>query len=195
MTSNEKLPARERILQTAERLFYDEGIQAVGIDRIIQEAGVAMNTLYKYFPSKETLVTQYLINRDVRWRNWFFGYMRSEASFSENILSLFDALNDWFNEPTFRGCAFINAAGEFGESKPDIFSISRDHKEIIYNEVLKYCQASNIFKAEDLTRQLMILMEGAIVRAYMNDDKAAALCAKEMANLLLNTQLPINHIK
>ncbi|MDR1656895.1 MAG: TetR/AcrR family transcriptional regulator [Deltaproteobacteria bacterium] len=185
MAADKLLPAKERIIKAAERLFYDEGIQAIGIDRIIQEAGVALNTLYKYFPSKAVLVERYLRDRDVRWRKWFNSYTRPEATFKHNILSLFDALNDWFHEETFRGCAFINAAGEFGDTKSDIFEISREHKKNIYLDVLKLCHDSNVINPEKLTRQVMIIIEGAIVRAYLNDDKDAALWAKEVCLLLL----------
>lgn len=187
MENNKKkaLSASEKILNAAERLFYEEGIQAVGIDRIIQEAGVAMNTLYNYFPSKDVLVEQCLRNRDIKWRKWFNSYTRPQASLKENILSLFDALNDWFHESNFRGCAFINAAGELGNSKPDVYKISKEHKENIYLDVLKLCLDSNIPDAEKLAQQFMVLIEGAIVRAYLNDDKDAAICAKEIAAMLL----------
>ncbi|MDR1044606.1 MAG: TetR/AcrR family transcriptional regulator [Candidatus Adiutrix sp.] len=185
-TAGDKTPSsKEKILIAAERLFYDEGIQSVGIDRIIQEAGVAMNTLYKHFPSKDALVEQYLRDRDVRWRRWFMSYTRPQASLAENLLSLFEALNDWFHEAAFRGCAFINAAGEFGDSHPDVFQISREHKELIYRDVLRLCVEAGIPDAETLARRMMILIEGAIVRAYLNDDREAAVCAKEVAAKLL----------
>ncbi len=187
MKSNEEkvLSASEKILNAAERHFYQEGIQSVGIDKILKESGVAMNTLYKYFPSKDVLVEQYLINRDIRWRKWFNSYIHSQASLKENILSLFDALNDWFHESDFRGCAFINAAGELGDTKPDVYRIIKEHKENVYLDLLNLCLASNSPNAEKLARQLMILIEGAIVRAYLNGNQDAAICAKEIAVMLL----------
>lgn len=187
MENNKKkaLSASEKILNAAERLFYEEGIQSVGIDRILKESGVAMNTLYKYFPSKDVLVEQYLKNRDIRWRKWFNSYIHSQASPKENILSLFDALNDWFHESDFRGCSFINAAGELGDTKPDIYKISREHKENVYLDVLKLCLDLNMANAEKIAKQLMILIEGAIVRAYLNGDQDAATYGKNIATVLL----------
>jgi AcrR family transcriptional regulator len=189
MNENKKkeTSASEKILNAAAKLFYEEGIQSVGIDRIIKEADVAMNTMYKHFPSKDLLIEEYLKRRDVKWRAWFMSYAKPDETAQQNILSLFDALNDWFHEDGFRGCAFINVAGELGDSKPDIFEISKEHKELIYADVLKLCKEFRAKEPETLTRQLMILIEGAIVRAYINDDKDAGICAKEIAKELLKS--------
>ncbi len=187
MKNNEDrvLPIRDKILNAAEKLFYNDGIQTVGIDKIIKEAGVAMNTLYRYFPSKDILVKEYLKNRDQRWRKWFNSHVVPGASLGENISHLFDALNDWFNEETFRGCAFINVAGEVGDSKPDIFEISRSHKEDLYRDILALCYAAEVKEAEKLAKQVSLLMEGAMVRAHLNNDKDAAIMAKEIAMTLI----------
>lgn len=187
MKDNKKkaLSASEKILAAADRLFYEEGIQAVGIDKIIKDAGVAMNTLYSYFSSKDLLVEQYLRDRDVRWRKWFNSYLIPHDSLSQNISHIFDALNDWFHERTFRGCAFINAVGELGDSKPVIYNVSKEHKDNIYKDVLNICLDSKINNPEKYAKQILLLMEGAIVRAYLNEDKEAAISAKEIALSLL----------
>ena len=169
--NTKSLSAYERILNTAEDLFYQEGIQSVGIDKIIKEAGVAMSTLYKYFPSKDKLIEQYLKNRDIKWRNWFNSYIKDEHSLKENILVLFDALDTWFNESNFRGCAFINGSGEIGETKPYVYEISKFHKENIYNDIYNLFEKSNVPNADKLSKQILILIEGAIVTAYLNGDK------------------------
>lgn len=179
------LSASEKILNAAKKLFYEEGIQAVGIDQIIKEANVAMNTFYKYFPSKDFLVEQYLKNKDTQWRNWFNSYIKSNATIKQNILNLFDALNEWFHEDSFRGCAFINASGEIGEVKPYILKISKQHKENIYNDILELIKKLEIKNPETVTKQITTLIEGAIVRAYINDDKNAAAYAKSTAKLIL----------
>lgn len=183
--NTKSLSTYEKILNTAEDLFYQEGIQSVGIDKIIKEAGVAMNTLYKYFPSKDILIEQYLKNRDIKWRAWFNSYIKDNISLKENILSLFDALDTWFNQSSFRGCAFINGSGELGETKPYIYEISKFHKESIYNDIYKLFKKSNIQNADKLSKQILILIEGAIVTAYINNDKKSAVYAKDTARLIL----------
>lgn len=180
-----KKPASEKILNVAEKLFYKEGIQAVGIDKIIKESKVAMNTLYKHFPSKDILVESYLKERDIKWRSWLNSYIDKDRSPMANILSIFDALHEWFNSDNYRGCAFINASGEVGGIKSFVHEISKFHKESIYNDILLLLSNSHIKNKEKLVNQIMILIEGAIVRAYISEDKKSAIYAKEVAEIIL----------
>src|SRR5215475_206873 len=107
----EKSEARQRILGAADRLFYQNGIRAVGIDRIIAEAGVAKMTLYAHFPSKDDLILAVLRYRE----ECVLGFFRSaiekhEKRKQDRLRAFFSALKEWFESPGFRGCAFINAA-------------------------------------------------------------------------------------
>ncbi|MFD0719603.1 TetR/AcrR family transcriptional regulator [Streptomyces globosus] len=108
--------ARTRLLDAAEALFYAEGIQAVGMDRIRAESGVPLKRLYKLFPAKEALVAGYLERRDRRWT----GSLREAvaAAPADPVGAVFDWLAAWFSEPGFRGCAFLNAYGELGAGGP-----------------------------------------------------------------------------
>jgi len=103
--------ARKRILETADRLFYQEGVRAVGIDRIIAEARVAKMTLYTHFPSKDDLILAVLKHWEVSVLEFFRSAMERHAKKAKNSLrSFFVALKEWFESPGFRGCAFQNAA-------------------------------------------------------------------------------------
>src|SRR5262245_48026168 len=103
--------ARRRILETADRLFYEEGIRAVGIDRIIAEAGVAKATLYSHFASKDDLILAVLEHRESCVSEFFREAMeRLGREASCPLRAFFDALKEWFTTPGFRGCAFQNAA-------------------------------------------------------------------------------------
>lgn len=184
-----KPSASERILNVAEDLFYNEGIQSVGIDRIVEESNVALNTMYKHFASKDKLVEIYLKDRDIKWMNWLNSFINKENEPIKKILSIFDALEQWFHEEGYRGCAFINASGELGYTKPIVYEISKNHKENIYNEILQILTTTNIEQKEKIAKQMMILIEGSIVQAYLNGEKEAAANAKEIAVLLLNGAL------
>lgn len=179
--------AAERILAAAERLFYNEGIQAIGIDRVVKEAGVAMNTMYKYFPSKDKLIAEYLARRDLRWRNWFAEFVEKEKTPKRRLLAIFDALHEWFQSEDFRGCAFINAVGELGSDKDYIRLSAGDHKNHVFSFVRSLSEEYGSSTPEKLAQQLMILIEGAIVNASVAGDKNAASRAKEIAELLLRS--------
>ena len=108
--------ARQRILETADRLFYQDGLRAVGIDRIIAEARVAKMSLYKHFPSKDDLILAVLKYREETVLEFFRSTMERQAKKTKSPLrAFFAALKDWFELPGFRGCAFQNAAVELAD--------------------------------------------------------------------------------
>lgn len=107
--------ARARILDAAEKLFYDRGIQSVGMDELRTAAGVSLKRLYQCFPAKHDLVEAYLRRRDARWCASLGEYVAAHADAPEaRPLVVFDWLYTWFSDPDFRGCAFINSFGELG---------------------------------------------------------------------------------
>ncbi|AFS79585.1 transcriptional regulator, TetR family [Gottschalkia acidurici 9a] len=174
-----KSEAAMRILDTAKRLFYSEGIQSVGIDRIVKESNVAMNTMYKYFPSKDTLVEVYLTERDKYWMSWLENSVAQVKEPREKLLAIFDALDNWFHEDVFRGCAFINAYGEVGTTKSYIHNISKYHKEKLYELILKIAEDAMIVNKEQVAKEFLILIEGAIVVASISENKDAGKTAKK----------------
>jgi AcrR family transcriptional regulator len=125
------LNPRDRILETASRLFYAHGIQGVGVDAIIAEAGVAKATLYKHFPSKDELVIAYLDRVDAAWR----AALRSAAEASgptprEQLVGLFDALTSACRRDGYRGCAFINTAAATDPGSP-VHARTIEHKRAV----------------------------------------------------------------
>src|SRR5262252_6599782 len=108
--------ARQRILETADRLFYQDGLRAVGIDRIIAEANVAKMSLYNHFPSKDDLILAVLKYREEGVLEFFRSAMERHGKKAKNPLrAFFAALKEWFQAPDFRGCAFQNAAIELAD--------------------------------------------------------------------------------
>ncbi|ABW26266.1 TetR/AcrR family transcriptional regulator [Acaryochloris marina] len=181
-------PVRERILETACELFYREGIQNVGIDRIIAESGVAKMSLYNHFKSKDALIEAFLRQRDQQWREWFVTRVEERSDDpKQRLLSLFDVLQEWFENPNFRGCAFINATVELANPHHPGCQAALDHQLAVYQYIFDLVKAEGLEPAESFARQLLLLVQGAIVIAMMQDRPQAAAEAKSAATLLLNS--------
>jgi AcrR family transcriptional regulator len=177
--STDKLPMKQRILETADRLFYRQGIRAVGVDTIAAEIGISKRTLYNHFPCKNDLVAAYLIGRSEQ-------APPSEMPPAEQILRNFDRLERAFVTPDFRGCPFVNAIGELGDNaEAEIKRIAREFKEgrrAWFRDRLRELKVAN---AEELATQLAILVDGAIAAHVVRGDASAARAAKQTARLLL----------
>jgi len=175
--------ARERIMETSLRLFYQNGIRATGIDRIIAESGVAKMSFYRNFPSKKDLVAEFLKRRHEFWMNWFsgrVGELRAEGATGLTVLT--DALEEWFREPTFRGCAFINIVAEPGEESERV--LAQEHKESLRQFILGLLPATDASRAGEYADLALLIVEGAIVRAQMTGDPKAAAQARRLLGML-----------
>ncbi|WNK01441.1 TetR/AcrR family transcriptional regulator [Thalassospiraceae bacterium LMO-JJ14] len=186
---------RDELIDTALRLFYKHGFNATGIDKILAEAGVAKMTLYKHFRSKEELILAALQRRDETFRNWLMSEMeKASATPRGRLLSMFDALEEWFQGRAFAGlgysgCAFINAACEFGELDHPAHRLAAEHKRRIAEYLGKLCAQAGARDPEDLAEQLSLLKEGAIVMAHVRGTPESAMIAKKMAAVLLDKEL------
>ncbi|MGW7330725.1 TetR/AcrR family transcriptional regulator [Streptomyces sp. NPDC054840] len=168
--------ARTRLLDAAEELFYRHGIQAVGMDRIRTASGVPLKRLYRLFPAKESLVAAYLERRDRRWLDSLRAAALTPAEPRARVLAVFDWLADWFTEPDFRGCAFLNAYGELGAGAPEIVRV---HKAELH-ALLARLSSDRL-----LADRLLILTEGATTVAALTPGPEPAHRAREIAELLL----------
>jgi AcrR family transcriptional regulator len=169
---------KDRILENTDRLFYGQGIRAVGVDTIAAEIGISKRTLYNYFPSKDALIVAYLTRRAVP---------RSipDRPPLEQILGVFDWLERWFASKAFRGCPFVNAVAEIGERAHPATRIAIDQKErrrVAFREILTRLGVAD---PDGLATQLAILVEGAMAAALVRDDPAMARAAKSAARVLL----------
>ncbi|MFJ3525008.1 TetR/AcrR family transcriptional regulator [Pseudomonas sp. NPDC090203] len=181
---------REKILATAERLIYENGIHATGMDLLVKTSGVARKSIYRYFATKDEVAAAALNARDVRWMQWF----RTESDKAQTphgrILNMFTVLKGWFESEGFHGCAFINTAGEVGDPNDPIRLIARLHKQKLLDYTQELCEQLNIEHPSALATQLLILMEGAITMARVMGDYRAADSARDVAQLLLKQALP-----
>jgi len=170
---------QQRILDTADRLFYGQGIRAVGVDTIAAEIGISKRTLYNYFPSKDALIVAYLSRR-------FVPAKPSDRPPLEQILGVFDWLARWFASDAFRGCAFVNAVAELGEPKHDAAKIAvafKEQRRLWLRDLLARTGAAD---PESLATQIAILVEGAIVAALVRGDPRMADAARAAARVLLS---------
>lgn len=178
---------RERLLDAACRLFYKNGVHATAVDAILDEAGVARQSLYLHFQSKDGLVGAFLQKRDERWRTWMNDYVESHASDPrERLLALFDFLRHWFAQPDFHGCAFINIAAEFSDVRHPFRLIAAEHKRLVLASILDLCHHAGLSDAESAARQLALLMEGAIATELVTPGSTAADEARQLAVAVLN---------
>ena len=178
MLATEKIDMKERILQTADRLFYLQGIRAIGVDTIAAEIGISKRTLYNHFPSKDALILAYLERRLVQPR-------ASDESPLEQILGTFDSLERRFAAKDFRGCPFVNAVAELGPKDKAVKKIATAFKEsrrLWFRDLLIELGVTD---PEALATQLTLLVDGAIAQDLVRDDPAMARAAKVAATALL----------
>ncbi|WP_028921552.1 TetR/AcrR family transcriptional regulator [Pseudonocardia acaciae] len=178
--------ATSRLLDAADALFYDRGIQAVGMDEIRAASGVSLKRLYRCFPSKERLVVAYLRRRDLRWREDLAGFVEQCGRPDERVLAVFDWLYEWFSRPGFRGCAFLNSFGELGATAPAVAEAARDHKHLLQRYLTGLARDTGTPDPAALAAQLLVLIDGAISVAAVTADPTAAHHARTAAKALLS---------
>ena len=179
-------PARERILTTAYELFARRGVRDVGIDEVIERAGVAKATLYRHFPSKDALVLAFLERREQLWtRGIVEAGARSRGKTPEGrLLSIFDVFDDWFRSADFEACSFINVLLELGPRHP-VGKASIDYLENIRGVVRSLAEEAGLSDPDAFALSWHILMKGSIISAAEGDIDAAKR-AQKMAKLLID---------
>lgn len=178
--------ARQRILETADRLFYQHGVRAVGIDRIIAEAGVAKMTLYSHFPSKDDLILAVLRQREQAVLEFFRSSMeRHGKKATSELRAFFAAFAEWLESPGFRGCVFQNAAIELADPAHSGASFAREHKRRFAELLRGFVAQSTDVSAAKLVPAIVLLVEGAIVTTAMHGTQGAAEVARDAAMKLV----------
>ncbi|WP_299593373.1 TetR/AcrR family transcriptional regulator [uncultured Tateyamaria sp.] len=177
---------REELVNKALDVFYRGGFHATGMDMIVEETGISKTAIYNHFRTKDDLILAVLRRRDEVFRNWLFKRMSElGASEADQLVAMFDALGEWFREPSFKGCMFIKAVAEFQDPDHPAFKHSVEHKGLIEKYLLGLAQKSKLQHPETLVKRLLILKEGAINAAQFRSIPAPAEEAKETARLLI----------
>jgi len=173
-----KAAMEERILDTADRLFYRQGIRVIGVDTVAAEIGISKRTLYNYFPSKDDLIVAYLSRR-------LRPIEVTDGPPAEQILEDFDRLERAMRKEGYRGCPFMNAVAELADPAHAAHKIAVAHKEKRRTLFRKLLKQLNVADPDALATQLMILGEGAVAQALVHGDPKMARAAREAARVLL----------
>lgn len=184
-TAPVRAPARERLLAAANELFYAEGINSVGIDRVIDHAGVAKASLYANFRSKEELVRAYLESRHEARKARMLERIGCHRSSRERVLAVFDSVAETMAKPGFRGCPFVRAAAELPGDGPakDVNVLARGWLRELFLALLREAGVRN---APALAQQFVLLFDGAVIAAQMDGNVDAVRIARTMAANLLD---------
>ena len=178
--------ARQRILDTAYDLFSRRGMRAVGIDEVVESAGVAKATLYRHFRTKDELVIAFLNERERRWTN---AWVRDEAfrrgtTAEERLLAIFDLFDEWFRRDDFEACTFINMLLELNDREHRVAQATVEHLANIRSIVAELAEEAGLRDPESFSREWHILMKGSIVSAAEGDIEAARR-AQAIARLVI----------
>jgi AcrR family transcriptional regulator len=175
---------RERIIDAADRLFYARGIQAVGMDAVREESGVPLKRLYAQFPSKNALLLDVLQRRTELWNEGIRRAAHTVTSPREQLLAVYDFLDEWFRQDDFRGCGFINAYGELGGTSPEVAEAARVQKHAFQEYVGGL--VAELGASPALAAQLALLAEGAQTTAAIDGRPDAAAHARAAAAVLID---------
>ena len=184
---NQTDEVRARILDTACRLFYRQGVRAVGVDLVVEEAGVAKTSLYRHFRTKDDLVAAFLAREDEDfWRTWDSVAQRH----NDDAATELDAHLDWIGErlerPNYRGCPQINVAAEFPESDHPARKVAATHKHQLRQRLKDIAERLGARRPDELAGQLLLLINGAFVSAGVFAPQEATPLLHRMAHALVN---------
>jgi AcrR family transcriptional regulator len=184
--------ARERILATAFRLFYSQGLRAAGIDTIIAESGVAKATFYKYFPAKDDLILAYLDKVDGVWTGQLHAAAEAAGPApADQLVGLFDALASACRRDGYRGCAFINAAAE-SPTGTRVHDRTVAHKKQISAWIRDLAVQAGAPAPDQLARSLTLILDGGLASGVLDADPEAAIVARNTASQLVSASLGTN---
>ncbi len=186
LPSKAKVPVapRERLLDTAAGLFKSQGLH-VGIDTILDASGVAKMTLYNHFANKDALMEATLRREHERWRTWFVQRVEARAASADaRLLAVFDVLEEWFTQPGFRGCLFLNATCELPHDHP-ARAAACAHFTWLHERMVHYARLAEVLEPEMVGKQATLLVAGAIATAHACGTALPAKVAKgTLAQLL-----------
>jgi len=187
--TTDQLSARERLLAAAGELFYEEGVHTVGIDRVIERAGVAKASLYNSFGSKDELVRAYLAAWNAASRERITqGLATRYGTARERLVGVFEIQGERFSKPGYRGCAFIGASAE---SRPGgcVQQESDEYRGWFRNLFLDLAREAGAADPKTLASQLCLIYDGAVVSAWMDRDPTAAATAIAVATALVDAAI------
>ena len=189
--SSRSASARERILDTAARLFYEHGYHSVGIDRIIAESGVAKMTLYHHFASKDDLIVAALQQMDKEFWRWMDLKINSAKSPRDKLIAIFTATQKLASSPECLGCAFQAAASDFPDKQHLNHQAALAHKQEVLSRLTGLAREAKLLRPGQLAQQLLLLMDGAWASARMYGAGGPAKEIIAAARALIDAHTPL----
>ncbi|HEY5196284.1 MAG TPA: TetR/AcrR family transcriptional regulator [Solirubrobacteraceae bacterium] len=188
-SASERRTPRDRLLDAADQLFYEEGICTVGVDRILSQAGVARASLYTTYGSKERLICAYLQGRSDAWQAAVAELLPTRwDNPRDRILGVFTLLTEWFDTPGYRGCPFINASAE-AASGLAVEEVRDRHRAWVRELFAKLGREAGARDPGELSTQLVLLYDGSMVGAQLDRTAAPGRTAQAVAAALLDTAI------
>lgn len=182
---------RERLLAAATELFCRNGINAVGVDAIVDAAGTAKTTLYKLFGSKDGLVEAVLLAEGRAWRDWFVTALEKSSTTPRGRLeAIFPVLKQWFRQRRFYGCPFINAVAEHDKSSDRLRALALAHKQEVLGYIRQLASDAGVADADGFTHRIALLIDGAIVAAMITKNAGVADHAQQAMHQMMGPAGP-----
>jgi AcrR family transcriptional regulator len=184
---------KEKLFQTAARLFYQHGYRAIGVDTIAAESGVGKMTLYRHYPSKDDLIVAFLRDSNEDFWGYFEQSVKDAPTAREKLLAFFTSLQDYAVSPACYGCPFINVATEYPEAAYPGHQIALEHKQSVRLRFQQLAAEAGAHQPETLADALLLLMDGAYMAARMfgpSADNPAAHVADAARALIDAYSLP-----
>jgi AcrR family transcriptional regulator len=177
---------RDRILDTASRLFYERGVRAVGVDLVVQEAAVAKTSLYRYFPTKDDLIVAFLEREDIEfWALWDSVAEQHGSDPAGELAAHMRWIGERLGRANYRGCPQINVAAEFAEDDHPAREVSRRHMQALRSRLQAIAKRLNVRRPDELSGQLAVLVNGAFVSsALLSPDEATSVLLGALKALL-----------
>ncbi|MFE7198129.1 TetR/AcrR family transcriptional regulator [Microbacterium oxydans] len=190
-TTKRPSPARQRLIDTATRLFYEEGIHAVGVDRVIAEAGVTRATLYKQFGGKENLVLAYLANEDEMLRAMFAAAGEAAGVGADDLLeAVVHGIASDIRDRHTRGCPFINAAAEYPDASGPVRQVIGEHREWFRATLQTVAESAGLTDPADVAASLVLLRDAALVGGYLDGDGRVRPAFERTARSVIEAHRP-----
>lgn len=178
-------PAYERAVATADRLFYEQGIHAVGVDQVAAEADISKASLYTHFRTKDDLVLGYLQGRSRSWQEHVAVELPERGSTPrDRVLAVFDLLGEWFEAPGYRGCPFINVEAEYGAGHPT-HDVTLEHRAWVRTLFTSLLTDAGTADPDGTALQLCLLYDGAMASAQADSSRPWAAAARAAAERLV----------
>jgi AcrR family transcriptional regulator len=183
---------RDRLISSAADLFYEHGFHAIGLDRILSEVGVTKTTFYNHFESRDDLIIAVLQERDTLETQRMLEGIQERAAGDPRaqLLAIFDLLEEWFCESSFKGCMFINAAAAFPDCNDPIHRIASAHSQHLFEVVHRLAIEAGADHPEELAHKIMVVLAGSIVTRHAALNTEAARIARSTVELLIEHYLP-----